>query len=106
MINSLTLKNFKSIENETYSFTNLDLLVGFNNSGKSTILQALAIWQYCIDAFARSDRKGKGGVQIVLPDFSALPLPEFNLLWRNKIDRQYTKKVVRKNRNSFILRLL
>lgn len=43
MIKSLTLRNFKSIENETYSFTNLDLLVGINNSGKSTILQALAI---------------------------------------------------------------
>jgi len=92
MIKSLTLKNFKSIENETYSFTNLDLLVGINNSGKSTILQALAIWQYCVDAFARSDRKGKRGVQIVLPDFSALPLPEFNLLWRNKIDRQYPQE--------------
>lgn len=89
MITELILKNFKSISNQTYSFTDFDLLVGRNNSGKSTILQSLAIWQYCIDEFHRMKRKGKSGAQIVLPNFTALPLPEFNLLWTDKIDRKY-----------------
>jgi hypothetical protein len=92
MIKSVTIKNLKSIEDETYSFTDFDLLVGRNNCGKSTILQALAIWQYCVDEFARSARKGSKGTQIVLPNFTALPLPEFNLLWKNKTDRQYPLK--------------
>ncbi|MBI3618061.1 MAG: ATP-binding protein, partial [Candidatus Omnitrophica bacterium] len=92
MITSLTLENFKKIKKETYKFTNFDLLVGRNNSGKSTILQALAIWQYCIEEFSRSNRKGKRGSQIVLPNFTALPLPQFNLLWKDQVERNYPKE--------------
>ena len=92
MITTLTLKNFKSIEEQTYQFAEFDLLVGRNNSGKSTILQALAIWQFCVDEFHRIKRKGGRGKQIVLPNFTALPVPEFNLLWREKTDRRYPIK--------------
>jgi AAA15 family ATPase/GTPase len=42
MITHLTLRNFKSVHEEQYDFTTFDLLVGWNNSGKSTVLQALA----------------------------------------------------------------
>ncbi|MFM7449459.1 MAG: ATP-dependent nuclease [Leptolyngbyaceae cyanobacterium] len=91
MITTVTLKNFKSIEQQTYQFAQFDLLVGRNNSGKSTILQALAIWQFCIDEFRRGKHRGPSGKQIVLPNFTALPLPEFNLLWREKTDRRYPK---------------
>jgi len=92
MITKLTIKNFKSISSQTYEFTDFDLLIGRNNSGKSTILQALGIWQYCVDEFHRTKRSGKTGVQIVLPNFTALPVPEFNLLWTDKIDRKYPKE--------------
>lgn len=90
MITRLTLRNFKSIGEQTYDFKKFDLLVGRNNSGKSTILQALAIWQFCVDEFHRVRRRsGKSGIQVVLPNFSALPVPEFNLLWKEKTDRRY-----------------
>lgn len=89
MITKLTLRNFKSIGDQTYEFTDFDLLVGRNNSGKSTILQALAIWQFCVDEFHRAKRSGSTGIQIVLPNFTALPVPEFNLLWKNRTDREY-----------------
>ena len=49
MIHKLILKNFKKVKEETFLFNNFDLIVGANNSGKSTALQALAIWQYCVD---------------------------------------------------------
>lgn len=89
MIHKLILKNFKKIKEETFLFNRFDLIVGSNNSGKSTALQALAIWQYCIDQFRLSGKKGSRGIQIVLPNFTALPLPEFNLLWTDRIDREY-----------------
>jgi AAA domain, putative AbiEii toxin, Type IV TA system len=89
VITTLTLKNFKSIEKQTYEFAQFDLLVGRNNSGKSTILQSLAIWQFCVDEFRRAKRRGNTGKQVVLPNFTALPVPEFNLLWREKTDRHY-----------------
>ncbi|WP_046403118.1 ATP-binding protein [Odoribacter sp. N15.MGS-14] len=92
MIHKLILKNFKKIKEETFEFNNFDLIVGANNSGKSTALQALAIWQYCIEQFRIMKKTGSRGIQIVLPNFTALPLPEFNLLWNNKTDRVYTKE--------------
>lgn len=89
MITKLVLRNFKSIAEQTYEFNNFDLLVGRNNCGKSTILQAMAIWQFCVDEFRRAKRSGTRGIQVVLPNFSALPVPEFNLLWHEKVDRKY-----------------
>lgn len=90
MIHKLRLKNFKKIQDEIFIFNNFNIIVGANNSGKSTALQALAIWQYCIDQFKLAPKTGTRGIQIVLPNFTALPLPEFNLLWRDKIDRIYS----------------
>jgi len=75
MITKLVLKNFKSVSHETYEFTDFDLLVGRNNCGKSTILQAMAIWQFCVDEFRRTTRRGKTGIQVVLPNFTVLPVP-------------------------------
>ena len=89
MIAKLTLRNFKSVGEEVYEFTQFDLLVGRNNSGKSTVLQALAIWQFCVDEFHRSKRSGSKGIQVVLPNFTALPVPEFNLLWKDRTDRHW-----------------
>ena len=91
MITQLTLRNFKSVGEQIYRFTDFDLLVGRNNSGKSTVLQALAIWQFCVNEFHRAKRSGSTGIQIVLPNFTALPVPEFNLLWKDRTDRVYPK---------------
>ena len=89
MISRVTIRHFKSILDQTYEFTDFDLLVGRNNSGKSTVLQALAIWQFCVSEFHRAKRGGSTGKQVVLPNFTALPVPEFNLLWRERTERRY-----------------
>jgi hypothetical protein len=102
MITRLTLRNFKSVGDQIYDFTQFDLLVGRNNSGKSTVLQALAIWQFCVDEFHRSKRSGSKGIQVVLPNFTALPVPEFNLLWKDRTDRAYPRTNGKK-KQKFIL---
>jgi hypothetical protein len=89
MITKLTLRNFKNVGEQTYDFTQFDLLVGRNNCGKSTILQAIVIWQFCVDEFRRTKRTGATGIQVVLPNFTALPVPEFNLLWKDKTERHW-----------------
>ncbi|MBC6427783.1 MAG: ATP-binding protein [Cellvibrionales bacterium] len=88
MIKKITLRNFKSIGEQVYELGSFDLLVGRNNSGKSTVLQALAIWQYCVDEFSRTKRTGSKGIQVLLPNFTALPVPEFSLLWKNRTIRK------------------
>lgn len=87
MIHKVTLRNFKSISEQSYDFTDFDLLVGRNNSGKSTVLQALAIWQFCVDEFSRTRRSdiSSKGIQVILPNFTALPVPEFRLLWKDLV---------------------
>jgi AAA15 family ATPase/GTPase len=59
MITKLIIKNFKRIKEEVFEFNQFDLLVGMNNSGKSTALQALAIWQYSVDQFKLAKKKGR-----------------------------------------------
>lgn len=103
MITQLTLRNFKSVGDQCYKFTSFDLLVGRNNSGKSTVLQSLAIWQFCVDEFQRTKRSGNTGIQIVLPNFTALPVPEFNLLWKDRTDRAYPTDETGAKKQKFIL---
>jgi len=103
MISRLTLRNFKNVGEQVYGFTQFDLLVGRNNSGKSTVLQALAIWQFCVDEFHRSKRSGSKGIQVVLPNFTALPVPEFNLLWKDRTERAYPVDKKGNKKQEFIL---
>ena len=50
MLTKLTVRNFKRFRDETrIDFSPITVLVGANNSGKSTALQALGIFQYCIE---------------------------------------------------------
>ena len=43
-IDSIEIQNFRSLKNVTTSFESLVAIVGRNNSGKSSILQALYIF--------------------------------------------------------------
>ena len=43
MLESITLKNFKPFENQSFDFKSLTLLSGLNSSGKSSLLQALLL---------------------------------------------------------------
>lgn len=106
MITKLTLRNFKSVGEQVYEFTQFDLLVGRNNSGKSTVLQALAIWQFCVDEFHRSTRGGAKGIQVVLPNFTALPVPEFNLLWKNRDIRHSPSKSSSKKQEYILIEII
>ncbi|MDD5478312.1 AAA family ATPase [Rhodoferax sp.] len=106
MITKLTLRNFKSVGEQVYEFTQFDLLVGRNNSGKSTVLQALAIWQFCVDEFHRSRRGGEKGIQVVLPNFTALPVPEFNLLWKDRDIRRSPSKSSNKKQEYILIEII
>ena len=64
MLSSLEIQNFKGIESGTISdLAQVNILVGHNNSGKSTILDALLLMR-C--AFSRQDFLGIDGMQQIL----------------------------------------
>lgn len=88
MLTKLVVRNFKRFEDVEIELGNPVVFIGPNNSGKSTALQALALW----DLGARrwlEKRKGKAapekrpGVTINRRELLSVPVPEANLLWRD-----------------------
>ena len=46
MLTHIEISNFKRLEHVSFDLTQSTVLVGPNNSGKSTIFQALCLWEY------------------------------------------------------------
>lgn len=90
-IKTITLKNFKKFSNKTITLHDgLTLLVGGNNEGKSSILHALAVWEFCkrfliinrgIEALQQS--RHMAGVGMNIDDFTPINIPELKYLWTN-----------------------
>ena len=85
MLTKFAIKGFKRFERETpITLGGVTVLVGANNSGKSTVLQALTLFQYCIET-TRTEANG-GGLQLVKKtvspeEFGVLPVAEPADLW-------------------------
>jgi AAA15 family ATPase/GTPase len=104
MIKRLVVENFKKYKSSTtFNFNPHDVtvLVGGNNSGKSTILHALAIWQFC-KIFLLFEKgpmillpgQQKSGVGMSIDDFSPINLPSLKYLWNNlKPGSSYNLKI-------------
>lgn len=88
MLTKLTIRNFKLFEEVTIELDNPVIFVGPNNSGKSTVLQALSLWELGLKRWSekRADRTNfpakRTGVAINRLDLITLPLPSTRQLWR------------------------
>ncbi|NJM12789.1 MAG: AAA family ATPase [Synechococcaceae cyanobacterium SM1_2_3] len=88
MLTRLVIRNFKRFGNAEIDLGKSVVLIGPNNSGKTTALQALALWELGLRRWAEK-RQGKStalqrqGVAINRRDLVALPVPTANLLWRD-----------------------
>jgi hypothetical protein len=88
MLTKLTIKNFKRFDEAEVDLGKSVVLIGPNNSGKTTALQALALWELGLRRWTEK-RQGKStalqrqGVAINRRDLVALPVPVANLLWRD-----------------------
>lgn len=90
-IESITLKNFKKFSSKTIKFhQGLSLLVGGNNEGKSTILHALAVWEFCKTFLvinkghgALQDMQHIDGVGLNIDEFTPINIPDLKYLWPN-----------------------
>jgi hypothetical protein len=88
MLTKIKIRNFKRFGNVEVDLGNPVVFIGPNNSGKTSALQALALWQVGLSRW-NERRKGKGlpekrpGVTINRRDLVSVPVPDANLLWRN-----------------------
>lgn len=106
MLTKLICRNFKNFGEVEIELGNPVVFIGPNNSGKTTALQALALWEIGLKRW-NEKRKGRAnpekrpGVAINRRDFIAVPVPNARLLWRNlqvrdteKVDgKQHTRNI-------------
>lgn len=91
MITKITINNFKKIETISFELNTPLVLIGPNNSGKTSILQAITLWDAGLKKWAaQKATKGNGsnggkrqGVSINRKDLISLPVPSAKMLWHN-----------------------
>ena len=87
MIRRFTIEGFKRFEQATViDLDDVTVLVGANNSGKSTILQALTLFQYCVETTRGTNGPEPGRLALVRrtvsPDeLGVLPVADPADLW-------------------------
>ena len=88
MLTNLTFRNFKRFGEVEIELGSPVVFIGPNNSGKTSAMQALALWDIGLKRW-NEKRSGKSapekrpGVTINRRDLVAIPIPEANLLWRD-----------------------
>ena len=88
MLTKLTVRNFKLFDEVEVELGDRVVLIGPNNAGKTSALQALALWDIGVKRWL--EKRGSGevpekrpGVTINRRDLIAVPVPAANLLWRD-----------------------
>ena len=86
MLTKIIIKNFKRFDDVEIELGNPVILIGPNNSGKTSVLQALALWdtglKKWLEKRGRKTPQKRSGVTINRNSLIALPIPSANLLWR------------------------
>ena len=98
MLTSIRIRNFKKFK-DAEAIIELGqsvVFVGPNNSGKTTALQALALWDIGVKRWSekRSGEKSpehRPGVTISRNDLISIPVPNANLLWNDLHVRTATR---------------
>jgi energy-coupling factor transporter ATP-binding protein EcfA2 len=97
MLTKLVMRNFKKFKSAEIELGKSVVLIGPNNSGKTSTLQALALWEIGLRQW-NSKRSGKAspekrpGVTINRRDLISIPIPDANLLWRDLSVRHVEKR--------------
>ena len=91
MLRKVETKNFKVFGEEAFELPEHLVVVGPNNCGKTSLLQAIATWSEVVNHwfetnpdFARLHDGNYPAAELNLLRFNAVPLPDFPHLWRNK----------------------
>ena len=94
-ITKVTIRNFKKFKEETFNLDGNIVVAGPNNSGKTTLLQAIATWSFALERWCGLNNYLRSGgsyarAPIARQAFYSVPLQAFDLLWH---DRTTKKKV-------------
>ena len=97
MLTRLAIRNFKLFDDVELELSDRVVLIGPNNAGKTTALQALALWDIGLKRWM--EKRGTGdvpskrpGVTINRRDLIAVPVPTAILFWRDRHVRNIQRK--------------
>ena len=94
MINAVRIRGFKRFEDVEFRLPGHVVLAGPNNTGKTTVLQAIASWALALRRWRElndfNSRQGYAKAPIARHAFSAVPLRSFDFLWK---DRRYRERI-------------
>lgn len=102
MITKLTFHRFKQFKDQKFELQpiGITLIAGGNNSGKSSILHGLAVWQFCktaiemergLEIFNAPAVGSRQGLGLGDDEFSPVNVPSLNHLWTNLKSRKETE---------------
>jgi len=86
MLTRIKIRNFKKLDDVDIDLGKTVVLIGPNNSGKTSALQALALWdiglrQWNAKREGKASPKKRPGVAINRYELISIPVPNINLLW-------------------------
>lgn len=91
MITKLSIHNFKKLNDVSIGFSQPVVFIGPNNSGKTTALQAITLWETGYKKWMEkrgpdtsSTAKDRSGITINRNELNEIPLSETKLLWKDK----------------------
>ena len=97
MLTNIAIRNFKRFEDVSVELGGPVMFIGPNNSGKTSAMQALALWDIGVKRWA--ERYGvegevgrRPGVTVNRRDLIAMPVPSANLLWRDLRSRDVRRE--------------
>ena len=88
MLSKLRIRNFKRFDQLEVALGNPVLLLGPNDSGKSTVMQALSLWETGLRRWLERHSRARApadrpGVTLNRRDLVSMPVPRANLLWKD-----------------------
>ena len=97
MLTKLTIRNFKRFEEVEIELGNPVVFIGPNNSGKTSAMQALALWDIGLRRWrekhaGRSTPEKRPGAAVNRRDLYSIPHPTANHLWRDLRVRNVERK--------------
>ena len=107
MLTHLAIRNFKCFGSVEIELGSPVVFIGPNNSGKTSAMQALALWDIGLRRWnekrlGHTTPKKRPGVTVNRRDLVAIPVPHANLLWRGlsvrnvrKVDGKQTTSNIR-----------
>ena len=101
MIHTVRIRGFKRFEDVEFSLPGHVVLAGPNNTGKTTVLQAIASWALALRRWRElndfNSRQGYARAPIARHAFSAVPLRSFDFLWKDRLYRERIEIELRHN---------